>query len=70
MGYRPRLTAERNCAILFAYEAGSSLAQLAKTYGLTVVTVREIIRQEAHRRDLSQEALYCQLRNGRQSQVT
>ena len=63
MGYRPRLTAERNCAIFSAYEKGSSLAQLAKTYGLTLVTVREIIRQEVHRRALSQEAFYCQLRN-------
>ena len=63
MGYRPRLTAERNFAILFAFEAGDSLVQIAKTYGLSVVTVREIIRQEAHRRDLSQEEVYCRLRS-------
>ena len=67
MGYRPRLTAERNCAILIAFESGSSLTQLSKAYGLSVVTVREIIRQEAHRRALSQEAHYCQLRNEQRS---
>jgi Mor family transcriptional regulator len=62
MGYRPRLTAKRNRAILSAFETGNSLTQISKSYGLTVVTVREIIRQESHRRALSLEAYYRQLR--------
>jgi Mor family transcriptional regulator len=58
MGRRTRKTVERNRTILSAFEAGRSVAQLSRQFDLTEGTVREIIRQEAHRRAVITDAYY------------
>lgn len=59
---------KRDRAILSEFEAGKSFAQLSKRYRLTVSTISAILRQETHRRALSQEAYYRELREHGQSQ--
>jgi Mor family transcriptional regulator len=66
MGNRPKLKEKRNREIHSAFEAGSSLTQLSERYCLSVISLYEIIRQEVHRRALSPEGYYRQLREGQQ----
>jgi Mor family transcriptional regulator len=63
MGHRRSIAADRNRAICAAYDAGIKVEQLSVIYGLSVDTIREIMRQEAHRRALSVDVYYRKLRH-------
>ena len=52
----------RNHAILVAFEAGRTVAQLADDYALSPVRIRDILKDQRHRRNLSPEPFYRAMR--------
>jgi Mor family transcriptional regulator len=55
-------TAVRNRDIFAASQDGKSIEELAQKYGLSAVTVRQIIRIEGHKVAVSVEGFYEELR--------
>lgn len=62
MGYNKSINRDRNRAIAAAYQAGSPVLLLAGNHSLTPSTIRAILRQEAHKRDVSSDPFYRALR--------
>jgi Mor family transcriptional regulator len=56
------VTAERNRAIYYAFEAGESLESLSQKWGLLVRTLQAIIRHERHKIAVSVDDFYRQRR--------
>jgi len=61
----PRTTANRNRQIYTAFEAGRTVEELSEDYGLTGLRVRAVLLDEGHRRTVSPEPFYCEIRTGR-----
>lgn len=57
-----RKTASRNREIFAAHQDGQSIEALANRYGLSRVTVSEIIRFEGHSMAVSADAFYAERR--------
>jgi len=55
--------AVRNCLIFAALEAGKTPEELADEFGITTERVRDIKRDEQHKRLWSLDAYYRQLRS-------
>ncbi len=53
---------ERNREMLGAYEAGRTIEQLARDYGLSKATIRPILDGERHRQKFSPDPYYRALR--------
>ena len=60
-----RTTADRNREIYTAFEAGRTIDELAEDYGLTGFRIRAILMDEGHRRVVSPEPFYCEIRDGK-----
>jgi len=58
-------TAERNRALMAAYEAGEGVEQLVECYGISPKRVRAIIADEQNRRRVSREPFYRNFRVNR-----
>jgi Mor family transcriptional regulator len=56
-------TAVRNREIFAACQDGKSIEELAQKYGLSPVTVRQVIRIEGHKFAVSVERFYQELRS-------
>lgn len=56
-------TAVRNREIFAAYQHGESIEKLAEQYGLSAVTVHQIIRIERHKVAVSVDAFYEAMRS-------
>lgn len=56
-------TAVRNREILAAYQNGDLIEDLAERYGLSVPTVREVIRIEKHKVAVSVDRFYEEIRS-------
>ena len=54
--------AERNRKMLAAYEAGRTVQQLAREYGLSETSIGSILTGERHRRAVSPDPYYRALR--------
>jgi Mor family transcriptional regulator len=61
----PRTTADRNRQIYTAFEAGRTIKELGEDYGLTGLRVRAVLLEEGHRRTVSPELFYSEIRNGK-----
>ena len=57
-----RKTADRNREIFATYSAGEIPEEIARTYGLSPVTLRQIILTGMHKRAVSGDAFYAGLR--------
>ena len=55
--------AVRNREIFAAYQNGNSAADLANRYGLSTVTIREILRIERHKVAVSADQFYEEMRS-------
>jgi Mor family transcriptional regulator len=60
----PRTTADRNRLIYTAFEAGRTLKELGKDYDLTEMRIRAILIDEGHKRIVSPEPFYREMRGG------
>lgn len=58
-----RTTTDRNRQIHTAFAAGRTVAELGEDYGLTQLRVRAILLDENHRRVVSPEPFYCEIRD-------
>jgi len=54
--------AERNREMLAAYEAGRTIEQLSKDYGLSAITIGSVLTGERHKREVSPDPFYRSLR--------
>ena len=52
----------RDRAMLVAFEAGQTVEQLARDHALTLGRVRDILKCERHKRNLSPEPFYRAIR--------
>lgn len=53
---------ERDRAIFAAYEAGAAIETLANRYSMTVERVRAVLTCQRHKREVSPEPVYQQMR--------
>ena len=60
-----RKTIDRNRQIYTAFKAGRAIAELGVDYGLTGFRIRAILMDEGHRRVVSLEPFYCEIRDGK-----
>ena len=63
-------TAVRNREIFAARQQGESIAELAELYGLSNITVCEIIRVERHKIAVSIDTFYQEMRSEKQAPQT
>ena len=61
----PRTTADRDRDIHIAFQAGRTITELGKDYELTGKRIRAVLIQEDHRRTVSPEPFYSQIRDGK-----
>lgn len=61
----PRTTADRDRQIYTAFQAGRTVTELGEDYQLTSTRIRAVLIQEDHRRTVSPEAFYSQMRDGK-----
>lgn len=61
----PRTTADRDRDIYTAFQAGRTITELGEDYRLTSTRVRAVLMQEDHRRSVSPEPFYSQIRDGK-----
>lgn len=54
--------AKRNQEMLAAYEAGRTIEQLSKDYGLSVASIGSVLTGERHKREVSPDPFYRALR--------
>ena len=60
-----RTTTDRNRQIYTAFTAGRTVAELSRDYGLTGLRIRAILLDENHRRVVSPELFYSEIRDGK-----
>jgi Mor family transcriptional regulator len=60
-----RTTGDRNRLIYTAFEAGRTISELAIDYGLTGMRIRAVLLDEGHKRIVSPEPFYCEMRDGK-----
>jgi Mor family transcriptional regulator len=60
-----RKTTDRNRQIYTAFAAGRTMGELGQDYGLTEFRIRAILFDEGHRRVVSPELFYCEIRGGK-----
>ena len=56
-------TSDRNRKIFEAHQSGKDIAEISMSSGLSIFTIRSILQQEAHRRAVSREPYYVELRD-------
>ena len=60
-----RTTTDRNRQIYIAFEAGRTIEELSEDYGLTGLRIRAVLLDEGHKRIVSPEPFYCEIRDGK-----
>jgi hypothetical protein len=60
-----RTTTDRNRQIYTAFAAGRTIEELSQDYGLTGLRIRAILMDENHKRVVSPEPFYCDIRDGK-----
>ena len=60
-----RTTTDRNRQIYTAFAAGRTITELSQDYGLTGLRIRAILLDENHRRVVSPELFYSEIRDGK-----